>query len=260
MCTINGFALWGGGGASHRDFMKAYWVWGAYAAKNPDAAGIAWAEHGNAESFYYKKAPGRSHNLVGRVAVPPEGAITAIMHTRYATHGEPENNANNHPFVGEQFALIHNGIASDALDVAKNLPLAGECDSEAIAAIVEAIGDPLAAGRFCLQALRGRQAVAIIEKATGNLTLWCNEPGALYYAATMRGIWFATTREGVLRMATRRVKVQPFLGVETFHPSGETVAVEVKLSTHRKVKRVVYTGGRLTQTLSTQSRYVGPWE
>ena len=38
---------------------------------------------------------------------------TIIFHNRFATHGKPEVNKNNHPFLGENFLLAHNGVLSN---------------------------------------------------------------------------------------------------------------------------------------------------
>lgn len=38
---------------------------------------------------------------------------TVIFHNRFATHGKPEINKNNHPFLGEGFMLAHNGVLSN---------------------------------------------------------------------------------------------------------------------------------------------------
>jgi predicted glutamine amidotransferase len=50
-----------------------------------------------------------------------------IGHNRFASHGDPKNNINNHPFVSRRFGFIHNGVVAH-VDV--NVKTKSECDSE----------------------------------------------------------------------------------------------------------------------------------
>lgn len=53
-----------------------------------------------------------------------------IGHNRWASHGDPARNVNNHPFTSKRFGFIHNGIVGN-VDVAnENLKVISECDSE----------------------------------------------------------------------------------------------------------------------------------
>ena len=48
---------------------------------------------------------------------------TVIFHNRFATHGKPEINKNNHPFAGEGFLLAHNGVLSNYKELLKEYDL-----------------------------------------------------------------------------------------------------------------------------------------
>lgn len=48
---------------------------------------------------------------------------TVIFHNRFATHGKPEINKNNHPFMGEGFLLAHNGVLSNHMELLKEYDL-----------------------------------------------------------------------------------------------------------------------------------------
>lgn len=52
-----------------------------------------------------------------------------IGHNRFATHGDPLNNVNNHPFTSKRFGFIHNGVVGN---VAMDIKTTSECDSEKI--------------------------------------------------------------------------------------------------------------------------------
>jgi len=52
-----------------------------------------------------------------------------IGHNRFASHGDPKNNINNHPFVSRRFGFIHNGVVAN---VNVDVKTKSECDSEKI--------------------------------------------------------------------------------------------------------------------------------
>jgi len=52
-----------------------------------------------------------------------------IGHNRFATHGTPKENKNNHPFVSSRFGFIHNGVVGQ---VKVDVETKSECDSEKI--------------------------------------------------------------------------------------------------------------------------------
>lgn len=91
-------------------------------ARGIDATGIAYNSAGRLVIY---KRPVRGSEMQYRV---PGGAKVVMGHTRLTTQGEAKRNSNNHPFRGSiggrQFALAHNGVIRNELDLrqTKQLP------------------------------------------------------------------------------------------------------------------------------------------
>ncbi len=132
-----------------------------------DSAGIALVSHGEIE---WRKRAGKLANLEKALAdepLPP--STTGIGHTRWATHGAP-NDANAHPHLGNggRVALVHNGIIENFAALRAEVEAAGddllsETDTEIAAHLLEAA---LADGADLTDAMR-----AVCLRLEGAFTL-----------------------------------------------------------------------------------------
>lgn len=136
-----------------------------------DSSGIALV---NGDLKVLKKS-GKISELAGMVDISKyENYHSGIGHTRWATHGEP-NDLNAHPHVGDdsKIAIVHNGIIENYETLKKKLISKGrtfktDTDTEVIAQLIEyylSKGDSyLDAVRWALNKLEGTYGVAIINK------------------------------------------------------------------------------------------------
>ncbi|HLJ63663.1 MAG TPA: glutamine--fructose-6-phosphate aminotransferase, partial [Stellaceae bacterium] len=71
-----------------------------------DSAGIATLIDGKIER---RRAEGKIDRLAARIIASPVSGRIGIGHTRWATHGVP-NETNAHPIATDRVAVVHNGI------------------------------------------------------------------------------------------------------------------------------------------------------
>jgi glucosamine--fructose-6-phosphate aminotransferase (isomerizing) len=133
-----------------------------------DSAGVAVADEG---VLAIVRRVGRLANLTEALKVHPLGATVGIGHTRWATHGRPnEENAHPHSDCSQRIAVVHNGIIENYSELREELAAAGhilrsETDTETIAHLIESYyeGDLALAVRKTLARLEGSYALAIVH-------------------------------------------------------------------------------------------------
>jgi hypothetical protein len=94
-------------------------------------------------------------------------AVLVVGHTRAATVGKPDNNANNHPIESDDWIMVHNGSCT-MMNKVKDYNYRGEVDSEVLLSHLQVGGfDGLK------QLDRGSAAIAFINKSNPlDLYIW----------------------------------------------------------------------------------------
>ena len=136
-----------------------------------DSAGVA--VRSETRGLQVRKSKGRLQVLADLThdGADLEGTL-GIGHTRWATHGEP-NDVNAHPHVSGdgKIALVHNGIIENYLELKEQLTrqgvtFASETDTEVVAHLLEfhyhECGNMLEAVGRCLRRIEGSYAFGII--------------------------------------------------------------------------------------------------
>lgn len=136
-----------------------------------DSAGVALL---NGDMRVYKKQ-GKVSNLEEEVAGKDTTGTIGMGHTRWATHGEP-NDKNSHPHLSESgdLAIIHNGIIENYATLKEGMIQRGhtfysDTDTEVLAHLIEDVmvntSLPLAeAVRSALKQVVGAYAIVILSK------------------------------------------------------------------------------------------------
>ena len=141
-----------------------------------DSAGVATLVNGGIER---RRAEGKLHNLEARLRREPLCGTVGIGHTRWATHGQP-NEVNAHPHVNERVAVVHNGIIENFRSLRAELEQAGRCfesetDTEVVAHLLAHYLNlqmpPQEAVQATLSRLDGAFALAIIFAGQENLLI-----------------------------------------------------------------------------------------
>lgn len=135
-----------------------------------DSAGIA-LYNGKSTSVYKKY--GKVSDLENSVAGLDTSGYLGIGHTRWATHGEPnDKNAHPHMSMHGKFVIVHNGIIENYSNLKKRLTTRGytfksETDSEVLADLIEYIYElspisPDDAVQLALRKVQGAYGIVVM--------------------------------------------------------------------------------------------------
>ena len=154
-----------------------------------DSAGIATLQ-GN--HLHCLRAKGKLNNLSVRVDSEGAPGLCGIGHTRWATHGKPEeHNAHPHRDGSGRVAVVQNGIIENHRALREELTSAGvsfqsETDTEVIPHLIAAqlqlmgVGEGAGNGEILLQAVQA--VLPRLQGAYALAVLWADAPGALVVA------------------------------------------------------------------------------
>lgn len=148
-----------------------------------DSAGIATVFDGQ---LARRRAPGKLANLDAALAASPLPGASGIGHTRWATHGAP-NETNAHPHATDRVAVVHNGIIENFAELRQELQDKGvvfesETDAEVCPQLITYYLEtenctPAAAFKKSIDRMRGAFAFAAIFSGEDDLMI-CGRKGS----------------------------------------------------------------------------------
>jgi glucosamine--fructose-6-phosphate aminotransferase (isomerizing) len=204
-----------------------------------DSAGIATLEGGH---LTRRRAEGKLKNLEKRLAGEPLGGHSGIGHTRWATHGKP-NEVNAHPHATDKVAVVHNGIIENFKELREELQKKGrtfstETDTEVIAHLVthemNQGRSPADAVQAALPRLRGAFALAFLFEGEDDLLIGARKgsPLAVGYG------------KGEMYLGSDAIALAPFTETISYLEEGDWAVlsrngVQVRDAAGKKVERAV---------------------
>jgi glutamine---fructose-6-phosphate transaminase (isomerizing) len=185
-----------------------------------DSAGVATIEHG---SLARRRAEGKLINLEKLLRAEPLDGYIGIGHTRWATHGVP-NETNAHPHFSNGVAIVHNGIIENFAElrtelIADGYEFTSQTDTEVVAHLVArelARGlNPVKAAHEALKRLEGAFALAIMFKGDEDLIIGARNgpPLAVGYG------------EGEMFLGSDAIALAPFTNSITYLEDGDWAVV-----------------------------------
>jgi glucosamine--fructose-6-phosphate aminotransferase (isomerizing) len=204
-----------------------------------DSAGVATLEGGH---LTRRRAEGKLKNLAKRLTKEPLEGHSGIGHTRWATHGRP-NETNAHPHATDKVAVVHNGIIENFKDLREELEKKGhrfatDTDTEVVAHLVTHEMNegraPVDAVRAALPRLRGAFALAFLFEGEDDLLIGARKgsPLAVGYG------------EGEMFLGSDAIALAPFTDTISYLEEGDSVVVrrngaEVRDVAGKKVRRAI---------------------
>jgi glucosamine--fructose-6-phosphate aminotransferase (isomerizing) len=167
-----------------------------------DSAGVALVRAG--ETWRARTAEGTESVQALRLecALAPEGFLSGIGHTRWATHGAPEAvNAHPHLDCSGNIAIIHNGIIENHTEIQEGLEARGHLftsvtDSEVLAHLIE---EERSKGLELIDAVR--QSLLVVRGAFAVAAMDATEPDVIVAARRISPL-IVGTAPGVTYLAS----------------------------------------------------------
>ena len=214
-----------------------------------DSAGVATLVNGKIER---RRAEGKLVNLAQRLDAEPLAGTTGIGHTRWATHGAP-NETNAHPHANERVAVVHNGIIENFRELRDELQGQGhgfetETDSEVMVHLVtEGLNQqktPQEAVAAALKRLEGAFALAIVFAGRHDLMIGARRGSPLAVGYGDGEMFLGSDALGLAPLTDRICYLEEGDWVEV-GPDGAVVHDESDAVVERKVVQTALSGAAI---------------
>ena len=205
-----------------------------------DSAGVATLDGGVLDR---RRAVGKIRALEEVLADNPLPGAVGIGHTRWATHGVP-NEPNAHPHRAGRVAVVHNGIIENFAElkaglIARGRSFTSDTDTEVIAHLLderlEAGDEPLKAFKAVLDQLHGAYALGVLIEGEEDLILGARRGSPLVVGHG----------DGEMFLGSDALAVGPFTDRVSYLEDGDYVAI-----THDKARIFDAAGGAVRRAVT----------
>src|SRR2546428_3095521 len=201
-----------------------------------DSAGIAVLT--STGTLELRRRAGKIANLVDSIenSLRPEAGPLGIGHTRWATHGRPnDTNAHPHPDCTGVLTVVHNGIIENFTELRSELEHEGhtflsETDTEVLSHLVEryffgeARHDLEQAVRLALQRVTGAYAIAVVSSELPDVLIGARFGGGPLIVGVGEGEQFLASDIPAILKHTRRVLILDEGEIVSLHPGGVSIS------------------------------------
>ncbi len=193
MCGIFGFITTEGEGPSIERLRRVALV---TQSRGAHAFGLAWLTADGTLGTFKQPGPASEHlDELDRC----RDAVVMVGHCRYATHGTPADNRNNHPHAAGAGLLVHNGVIHNYQNLVRRggLQLQSECDSEVLGLLMARCGGSIVRrSAWAANQTLGDLAMLGVWRSPARL-LVCRRGRPLHFGHARRGFYFASLPEGL---------------------------------------------------------------
>jgi glucosamine 6-phosphate synthetase-like amidotransferase/phosphosugar isomerase protein len=179
------------------------------------------------KTTYYHKQPGPASRMVVQPAfwalldTITSETVGVVGHTRWATRGRPQVNANNHPLMAGPIIGVHNGVVTNYGELARQVEVTTQVDSEVIFRLLRRHANghtrPKAVRR-ALARVDGGFAIAFADMRGESIWLARNHMPLAIGKDKKRGVlWFASLPELLKLILGKDAEVRmlkPYCGYE----------------------------------------------
>jgi len=179
-------------------------------SRGAHAFGLAWLDEDGDIQMFKRPGPAATHlDELDRC----RSAVVVVGHCRFATHGSPADNRNNHPHAAGSGFLVHNGVIYNHRQLARRygLDLQSQCDSEVFGLLMaRSPGSIVKRSAWAANQAQGDLAILGVWRAPARI-LVSRRGRPLHFGQGRGGFYFASLPHGlpgqVKQVADRSTRV-----------------------------------------------------
>jgi len=193
MCGIFGFITSEGRGPEIARLRRIALV---TQSRGDHAFGLAWLDEDGRLQTFKRPGPAKAHlDELDRC----RNAVVVVGHCRFATHGSPLDNRNNHPHAAGAGFLVHNGVIHNHQQLVRRYRLdqRSQCDSEVLGLLMaRCAGSIVQRSAWAANQVQGDLAMLGVWRAPARILL-TRRGRPLHFGQGRDGFYFGSLPDGL---------------------------------------------------------------